>query len=213
MAARPQTAATKDAVGGTRCAYDQIAETYAAVNSGDMPEALARLGCKLLDHVGRGAHILDVGCGVGRDMGWFEAQGMQVTGVDLSPGMLAHARHVTSSPLQPTDMRRLAFRDACFDGGWCVASLLHLPKREAPAALSAMRRVLKPGGMLMVSVQEGDGEAWEGGYVEGVTRFFARYGRAEIEGMLAEAGCIIHEVGADRDRTHRPWLSFVCIAA
>ena len=202
--------ATADVVEGVRSAYDQIAEAYSAVNGGQMPEALLRLEHNLLGHVGHGARLIDVGCGVGRDMGWFESQGVRVNGVDLSAGVLAHARRLTASPLLLMDMRRLAFRDACFDGGWCCASLLHLPKREAPGALGAIRRVLKGGAMLVLSVQEGDCEAWEGGYVQGVKRFFARYDRAGMEAILAEAGFSVRAF--DEEHSHRDWLSFVCIA-
>ena len=202
--------ATADVVEGVRSAYDQIAEAYSAVNGGQMPEALLRLEHNLLGHVGHGARLIDVGCGVGRDMGWFESQGIRVNGVDLSLGMLVYARRLTASPLLLMDMRRLAFRDACFDGAWCCASLLHLPKQEAPGALGASRRVLKGGAMLMLSVQEGDCEAWEGGYVQGVKRFFARYRRAGMEAMLADAGLSVREV--DVEHSHRDWLSFVCIA-
>jgi ubiquinone/menaquinone biosynthesis C-methylase UbiE len=198
-------------VKGVRSAYDRIADDYAAVNSGAMPEALLRLARKLLADVGLGARILDVGCGVGRDMGWFELHGVRMVGVDLSPAMLSQARRLTASPLILMDMRHLAFRDGSFDGAWCCASLLHLPKAEAPGALGAIRQVLKPGGMLMVSVQEGDCEAWEGGYVEGVTRFFARYRRAGMGAMLEEAGFSVGEV--DLERGHRDWLSFVCTAS
>ena len=203
----------EDVVGGVRSAYDEVAETYAAVNSGDVPESLVGLGRKLCDHVGPSGRILDVGCGAGRDVRWFAARGAQVTGVDLSPAMLAQARRLTSAPLHLMDMRRLAFRDARFDGAWCCASLLHLPKQEAPRALSEIHRVLKPGGMLMVSVKEGDGEAWARGYVEGVMRFFAYYRRPEMDAILATAGFVVHE-SADRVlRSHGEWLSFLSIAA
>ncbi len=200
----------EDVVEGTRAAYDQIAETYATVNGGDMPEVLLRLAQKLIQHTAKGARMIDVGCGAGRDMGWFEAQGIRVMGVDLSLAMLDWARCVTTGSLLLMDMRRLALRGASFDGAWCCASLLHLPKREAPGALHGIRRVLKPGGMLMLSVQEGDSECWEGGYVEGVMRFFARYPRAEMEAMLADAGFAVREI--DVECTHRPWMSFVCTA-
>ena len=209
MTLRRAPSTVEKAVEGTRSAYDQIAETYVTVNS-DMPEAVVRLAHKLTEHVRPGARVIDVGCGCGRDMGWFEAQGIHVVGVDLSLAMLDWARCVTTGSLMLADMRRLALRDASFEGAWCSASLLHLPKREAPGALGAIRRILKPGGMLMLGVQEGDCECWEGGYVEGGMRFFARYGRAEMEALLADAGFTVREI--DVECTHRPWMSFVCTA-
>ena len=71
---------TAEVVEGVRSAYNRIAEAYAAVNSGEMPGALLRLAHKLLYGVGPDARLVDVGCGVGRDMGWFESRGVQVVG-------------------------------------------------------------------------------------------------------------------------------------
>ena len=59
----------EEAVEGTRSACDQIAETYAAVNSGDMPEVLLRLAHKLIQHMEQGARIIGVGYGSGPHLG------------------------------------------------------------------------------------------------------------------------------------------------
>lgn len=202
----------EDVVEGTRAAYEQIAKTYAEVNSGDVPDSLLRLARELVHHVGHDANIIDVGCGTGRDMAWFEGQGMRVTGVDFSPAMLAQARGLTAGPLLRMDLRRLAYRDASFGGAWCAASLLHLPKREAPGALHGIRRVLMPRGILVLSVKEGDGEAWAEGYVEGVMRFFAYYRQAEMASVLADAGFAVREAAESASRSHGDWLSFFCVA-
>ena len=65
----------------------------------------------------------------------------------------------------------------------------------------------------MVSVKEGDGEAWAGGYVEDVKRFFAYYRRTEMDAMLATAGFVVHESADWGSRSHGEWLSFLCFAA
>ena len=72
--------------------------------------------------------------------------------------------------------------------------------------------MLKPGGMLILSVQEGDFEGWESGYVAGVNRFFARYSEAELTAVLARCGFTTGDV--DRvQANNRDWLSFVCLAS
>ena len=54
------------------------------------------------------------------------------------------------------NMCQLGFRAVCYEGAWSCASLLHVPKQAAPAALREMWRILKPGGMLILSIQEGN---------------------------------------------------------
>lgn len=107
------------------------------------------------------------------------------------------------------DMRHLTFPDGTFQGVWCLASLLHLPKAEAPIALREMWRVLARGGALLLSVQEGEGEGWEDNrYFGNVHRFFARYSQGELERMLSEVGFAV----LDRGRNESPlrmWLQFL----
>jgi len=63
-------------------------------------------------------------------MAWFESQGLTVTGIDLSTGVLAYARGQVRGNLLAMNMTHLGFRTAHFDGAWCCASLLHVPKRR-----------------------------------------------------------------------------------
>ena len=99
---------------------------------------------------------------------------------------------------------------ACALGGiWCSASLLHLPKRDAPHVLAEMRRIVRPGGPLFLVMQEGDGEAWEhGAYGAPVERFFARYRRSEIEALLNTAGFRVRERLTGAAGTRR-WLNLL----
>jgi hypothetical protein len=112
-------------------------------------------------------------------------------------------------------MRAVPIASASLGVVWCIAALLHVPKREVPGVLAEVRPVLVPGGRLALAVQEGEGERWDGGYVEGVERFFARYTAAEMSAMLAAAGFSVElterEV-ADSSGTGgatRTWLRFL----
>lgn len=192
----------------TISAYDRIAPLYAERNAA-MPEELAACATWFLAQIGPGAGILDVGCGAGRDMAWMEARGARATGVDLSAGMLAEARRKVRGPLLQMDMRRLNFPAARFGGVWCTASLLHLPRREAPDALREMRRVLVPDGILFLGIQEGAGEGWETApYDVPVDRFFARYQMEEATAMVSRAGFVVlacHRTAAGS----RHWLQIL----
>lgn len=192
-------------------AYDQMVLEYAKRNHSNMADNLVVLAHDLIQHIGQNGHIIEVGCGTGRDMSWFEAQKSIVTGIDLSMGMLSFARKEVHGDLASMNMRYLAFCNACFEGAWCCASLLHLPKTEAIHTLQEIRRVLKSGGMLVLSIQKGHGEGWEDSYVPEVKRFFARYQPDEMRNILLNNGFSIRKAGSSQEG-NREWLSFMCTA-
>lgn len=191
--------------------YDGIAADYAIRNAA-MPAELIEAGERFLALVEPGARVLDVGCGAGRDMAWLEGRGAPVIGADLSRGMLAQARAVARGGLVRMDLRRLAFAARCFGGVWCMASLLHLPKAEAPAILRELRRVLVPGGPLCLGLQAGAGEGWERGPYGEVERFFARYRLPEAAALLREAGFAVAEQRDQGRSGARHWLQFMATA-
>ena len=150
---------------------------------------------RFVAHLRRGAHVLDVGCGVGRDVGHFQELGFEVTGTDRSSGMLAEARRRVAAPFVQADMRHLPFANASFDGLWVCASLLHLPKADALAVLQECRRVAGHG-HIFLAVKEGQGERWVTSH-EGQSVFFAYYHPAEIELLVERAGFRVLEAWED----------------
>lgn len=165
-------------------AYDRIAARFEQLNA-EMPESLVTLGDRVLQHLPPRPRILDVGCGPGRDMAWFEAREALVTGIDVSAEMLARAGKRTRGPLAQMDMRKLNFAAASFDAVWAIASLLHIPKAEAPTVVSEFRRVVRTGGAVAVAVKRGTGEEWVQSH--GGQRFFAYYEPSELEALLSLA--------------------------
>lgn len=128
----------------------------------------------------KGKRILDSGSGAGRDTKHFISKGYEVESIDLSKGMIEEARkRVPEGNFMRMDMTDLKFEDSSFDGIWCCASLLHLNEAEAEKAISEFARVLKKGGILFVSVKEGDGGA-DNEYIDGIGRYFRSYGTAGI---------------------------------
>lgn len=134
--------------------YDAFAAAYAAENDTSLANAYyerpAMLG--LAGDV-RGRSILDVGCGSGALSAALRDRGATVTGMDASAAMLDLARRRVGADvaLHLADLNDpLPFDDAAFDD--VVASLvLHYLEDWAPA-LTQLRRVLRPGGRLLVSV-------------------------------------------------------------
>ncbi|MEV5970538.1 class I SAM-dependent methyltransferase [Streptomyces sp. NPDC051921] len=134
--------------------YDSFAEAYAAENENSLvnayyerPAMLALAG----DVAGR--RVLDAGCGSGPLSASLRERGAVVTGIDASAAMLALARRRLGADvaLHVGDLRdRLPFADGAFDD--VVASLvLHYLDDWGPT-LAELRRVLRPGGRLIASV-------------------------------------------------------------
>jgi len=88
----------------------------------------------------------------GRDLHYYP-DGVTITGIELSPGMLAIAVQRAASLGRDVDLREgdaedLPFDDAAFDTVVCALSLCTIPRPVA--AVSEMRRVLRPGGRLLL---------------------------------------------------------------
>ncbi len=134
--------------------YDDFADAYAAENESGLfnayyarPEVLRLVG----DAAGR--RILDAGCGSGPLSAALHAAGAAVTGFDGSAAMveLARQRLGQDADLRVADLAApLPFADAEFDD--VVASLVLHYLENWTGPLAELRRVLKPGGRLLVSV-------------------------------------------------------------
>jgi ubiquinone/menaquinone biosynthesis C-methylase UbiE len=192
----------------TQQTYDLIAPEYARANA-QMPANVLAAAQKFREVVPEAGLCLDLGCGPGQDTVWFEQHGLDIFGADLSTGMLAQARKVTTRPLAQMDMLSLGFEDGVFSGIWCSAALLHLPKADAPLALREMRRILRKDGILDLAIQQGEGEGLEvNPYNSEGKRFFARYSLDEMSNLLARAGFTVFETETT-SRGPRTWLRFV----
>jgi ubiquinone/menaquinone biosynthesis C-methylase UbiE len=93
--------------------------------------------------------VLDVGVGTGRNLPHYPP-GTTVTGIDLSAEMIAVARQRAGSSvdLRVGDAEHLPFPDASFDTVVCALSLCTIP--HPAAAIAECRRVLAPGGRLLL---------------------------------------------------------------
>ncbi|WP_240796545.1 class I SAM-dependent methyltransferase [Streptomyces sp. RFCAC02] len=135
--------------------YDGFAEAYSALNETSLLNAYYERPAMLSlagDVAGR--RILDAGCGSGPLFAALRDRGALVTGLDSSAGMveLARRRLGADAALHVADLSDpLPFADDAFDD--VVASLvLHYLEDWGPT-LAEMRRVLRPGGRLIASVQ------------------------------------------------------------
>jgi SAM-dependent methyltransferase len=134
--------------------YDSFAEAYSAYTEANLINAYyARPAILALAGDVTGRRILDAGCGSGPLFAALRDLGATVTGFDSSTKMLELARRRLGdgADLRVADLGRpLPFPDGAFDD--VIASLVLHYLEDWTAPLAELRRVLKPGGRLIVSV-------------------------------------------------------------
>ena len=148
-----------DDVAGT---YDLGVEEYArtlpdlrAETAADIA-LLERFAALVLDT--GNARVADVGCGYGRLTGPLRTLGLEPIGTDISPGMLRVARRThpdTRFELAPLDA--LPAANGSVGGVLSWYSIIHTAPEDLPAAFTEWRRVLAPGGLVLLGFQHGEG--------------------------------------------------------
>lgn len=125
----------------------EVAEAYAATPSPVVP--------LLVEAFGGARRVLEVGCGSGRDLQALLDAGMDARGVDACPELIAEAKvryPALSDRIHEDCLPDLqTIPDGTFDGILCWAVLMHLPQEELFDTVFSLRRVLRPGGRLLIS--------------------------------------------------------------
>jgi ubiquinone/menaquinone biosynthesis C-methylase UbiE len=133
-----------------RAYYDAFSRKYEARRGENDPggyhELLDELEAEFVRRFGAGLDVLEVGCGTGLVLERIRAFARTARGVDLSPGMLAHARR-RGLDVREGSATALPFDDASFDVTCSFKVLAHVPDVER--ALSEMLRVTRPGGHVL----------------------------------------------------------------
>jgi len=107
--------------------------------------------------------VLDVGCGTGRDVLELLRRGHDAYAMDACDAMLSLAREAFRREgvapegriLRDTLPELAQFTDEEVDGVLCSAVLMHVPEAEIFDAVYSLRRVLKPGGRLLLAAWPG----------------------------------------------------------
>jgi len=206
----PQGVASGTSPGGKE-RYDTLhAATYDQREWGAISPTHRRFVGQLIQRCPPGGRILDAACGTGKYFGMILDAGRQVVGTDQSAGMLAQAR--AKHPEVPTEkvgLQELAF-DAEFDAAMCVDAMENVFPEDWPLALANLRRALRPGGHLYLTVElvpedwvrAANEEARRSGLPvvdgevmwEGLDGYYHHYPRMEqVRAWVADAGFVMEE--------------------
>ncbi len=108
-----------------------------------------------LEHLSPGAHILDLGCGSGRDSKAFREMGYDVTSVDGSAEIAAWASAYTGHSVAVKSFQEIDYKEE-FDGVWASASLLHCHQGQLQDAIHRILESLKGAAVGYMSFKWGD---------------------------------------------------------
>ena len=106
-----------------------------------------------LSRLPKGARVLDVGCGTGIYLRRFANMGLTPVGVEPAPGMIEVARRENPTMrIEQGVATELPFEDASMDAVTSIEVLRYLHREDIHRSLSEMLRVLRPGGLLFVTL-------------------------------------------------------------
>lgn len=102
-------------------------------------------------------HFLEMGCGAGPNLIWLAKKGIRVSGVDISPTVLALARRILENAgfesqigsLIESSVSNVPFQDESFDGVIEACVFQHLDKADRKKTFDEVKRILKPGGIFV----------------------------------------------------------------
>jgi trans-aconitate methyltransferase len=172
--------------------YDRIADEYVkrVFNELDDKPFDRDLLERFAQRVRLTGPVLDVGCGPGHIARFLDERGVEVAGVDLSPGMLRKARALNPDlPFIQADLRAIQLPEQSLVGMVALYAIIHLPLGELGAVFATWRRLLRPGAPLLLAFHVGSEtrhlDAWWGHPVALDVSFFTT---DEVKAQLTGAG-------------------------
>ena len=156
----------------------------------------------------KGKKVLDAGAGSGRDSLYLKEEGLTVSAIDISPEIVKEAKKKTKVNIKEMDIRKLDFKDKSFDGIWCCASFIHIPKKDTEKALNEINRVLKEKGVLYLGLREGTSEGLEPSVnLSREEVLISYYTQNEIEELIRNNNFEIITTYIEQDNDGNSWIN------
>lgn len=143
------------------------------------------------------AKIIDIGCGPGRDAKVFSDYGLNVVGIDFSFNMIEAAKQTApQATFFVMDIEHITFPSESFDGVWANSALLHISKKNVGIVLEKLYDILKPKGLLYLSVKHGNfHESFEkDSRYDGLEKFWSFFEKDELLHLLSRTNFEIKDV-------------------
>lgn len=196
-----------DFLRSTRASYDAVAAGYAERFRGELAgrpldRAMLAAFAELVWDA-RASPVADIGCGTGRVTAHLHDLGVPVSGIDLSPQMVAVARRAYPGlRFNVGSMLALGLPDGGLGGILAWYSVIHIPDERLPDVFAEFYRVLAPGGHLLLAFQAGDEPLHlTEALGQQISLGFHRRQPGFVTGLLTQAGMAVHaELMREPDR-------------
>jgi ubiquinone/menaquinone biosynthesis C-methylase UbiE len=130
-----------------KSSYDKIAEQFSFSRNYVWPDLQV-----FQDYVNDGDKVLDLGCGNGRLVDLLKTKKIDYLGTDYSQGLIDCAtKNYPDKKFEVQDALNLSLPENSFDVVLCVSVLNHIPKKFQQKFIENVYKVLKPGGLLLLS--------------------------------------------------------------
>ena len=167
----------------------------------------ATMQIKFLSKLRKGSHILDFGCGSGRDTKYFLEQGYHVEAIDGSIELCRLANEYTGIKVKNMFFQELEEVQK-YDGIWACSSILHLPINELAVVIRKMIVALKDNGIIYTSFKYGTFAGERNGrfFTDMTEKTFAEF-LDEIEHLEVEEQWVTSDVRPGRGE--EKWLNLI----
>ncbi|MDE1869060.1 MAG: methyltransferase domain-containing protein [Candidatus Micrarchaeota archaeon] len=178
--------AQKEYLRRNKATYDRLAklsDTYTAKYAYFYPRLLRPFEDVVSKRFGKGARVIDLGCGVGLAMRILSDNGFSTYGIDFSPKRVRLARKNSPSSKVLTGNFLTKRSDVRFHGIMMISSFHLFPTSDVPLVLERLRELLLPGGYCLISIGSNTlprGKEHDEGYfpktsAPNAVRFMTRY--------------------------------------